>query len=445
MEVGRSAPRYQEMALLYPQSQNLQSNVCEYFIVVVHLCHQMVKFTKQSMFQQLRTFLSDQDMKNYHEEFERWANCIKEEVNLAMNRSIGEQGFRLQAIMKSDHSRKARQLEKTRIRVLNHISTYDFQTTWKEIRKAGNTAIIHQLPQYVAWKLAKESSTLVCRGKLGSGKSVLLANIVADLNLSIVSARWPVAYFFCRHDIHESLKAQTIIGSLLWQLLHRIQDLVTLEQIINTPTALDLENEEVHTILEKTLPPGFEAYVVLDGVDECDSRETEALFRLLRVLQNMFCLRLCVSLRIEADSSHEPHISQLAQPRILQIPEDNSDIVDFIYDELTRRIKSKKLTLGNPALILEISQSLLQRAQGMFLWVVMQIEALCHEKTDESILEALANLPRDLPETFSRILSRAGMLGEEYQKLTLKLVIAARRPLVSLASCDYYSKMGLKC
>ena len=431
MEVGRSAPRYQEMALLYPQSQNLQSNVCEYFIVVVRLCHQMVKFTKQSMFQQLRTFLSDQDMKNYHEEFERWAKCIKEEVDVAMNRTIGEQGSRLQAIMKSNHGRKARKLEKTRIRMLNHISTYDFQTTWKEIRKAGNTAINHRFPQYAAWKSATESSTLVCRGKLGSGKSVLLANIVADLNLSIASARWPVAYLFCRHDIHESLKARTIIGSLLRQLLHRIQDLVTLEQIINFPTDLDLENEEVHTILEKTLPPGFKAYVILDGVDECDSRETELLLRQLRVLQNMFCLRLCVSLRLEADDPHEPLISQLTQPCTLQIPEDNSDIVDFIHEELTRRIESRKLILGNPALILEIAQSLLQRAQGMFLWVVMQIEALCQERTDESIREALANLPKDLPETFSRILSRSGILGPEYQKRTLKLIIAARRPLVS--------------
>lgn len=37
MTVGRSTPRYQEMALLYPRSKGLQSHLSEYFIVVVHV------------------------------------------------------------------------------------------------------------------------------------------------------------------------------------------------------------------------------------------------------------------------------------------------------------------------------------------------------------------------------------------------------------------------
>ena len=47
-------------------------------------------------------------------------------------------------------------------------------------------------------------------GKLGSGKSVLLANIVDDLNLHVRSKNIVVAYFFCRHDIPESLKARSL-------------------------------------------------------------------------------------------------------------------------------------------------------------------------------------------------------------------------------------------
>ena len=38
MDVGRSAPRYQSMALLYPRSKELQAYLCEYFIAVVGLC-----------------------------------------------------------------------------------------------------------------------------------------------------------------------------------------------------------------------------------------------------------------------------------------------------------------------------------------------------------------------------------------------------------------------
>ena len=44
MDVGRSAPRYQEIALLYPRSTKLQSYLTEYFIVVVSLYYYLFKF-----------------------------------------------------------------------------------------------------------------------------------------------------------------------------------------------------------------------------------------------------------------------------------------------------------------------------------------------------------------------------------------------------------------
>jgi hypothetical protein len=63
MEVGRSAPRYQALALLYPRSQALQSYINEYFIVVVRLCHRMMTFSKKSMFAKSTSALNDADLK----------------------------------------------------------------------------------------------------------------------------------------------------------------------------------------------------------------------------------------------------------------------------------------------------------------------------------------------------------------------------------------------
>lgn len=61
MDVGRSAPRYENMALLYPQSKNLQSQLSEYFIVVVRLFRELLKSTKKSAFERLVSFPSDSD------------------------------------------------------------------------------------------------------------------------------------------------------------------------------------------------------------------------------------------------------------------------------------------------------------------------------------------------------------------------------------------------
>jgi hypothetical protein len=87
--------------------------------------------------------------------------------------------------------------------------------------------------------------------------------------------------------------------------------------------------------------------------------------------------------------------------------------------------------IGDPALILEIQDALLEGSQGMFLWVALQIKSLCAMETDDAIRQALADLPKDLSETFSRILRRSEGLGNHYQRLILELVIVAHRPLTT--------------
>jgi hypothetical protein len=85
--------------------------------------------------------------------------------------------------------------------------------------------------------------------------------------------------------------------------------------------------------------------------------------------------------------------------------------------------------IGNPNLILEIRDALLKGSQGMFLWVALQIESLCAMRTDAAIRDALADLPKDLPETFSRILQRSQGSGKPYQRPILELITIAHRPL----------------
>lgn len=82
-------------------------------------------------------------------------------------------------------------------------------------------------------------------------------------------------------------------------------------------------------------------------------------------------------------------------------------------------------------LVSDIQEALVNRAQGMFLWVILQIASLCTAHSDEEIREALENLPKGLPETFSRILEKSRGTGRKYQQLTFKLCIAARRPLTT--------------
>lgn len=64
-----------------------------------------------------------------------------------------------------------------------------------------------------------------------------------------------------------------------------------------------------------------------------------------------------------------------------------------------------------------------------FLRLALQIECICAEKTDESIRQALDDLPKDLSASFVRILQKAKQKGRCYQKDILKIVVGAYRPL----------------
>ena len=214
MDMGRSAPRYQAMAILYPRSKSLQSHISEYFIVVVRLCHQLLKFTRKSTFRQVTSTLSDIEINSFRSELDVWANSIKEEVSLLVAKKIDEEAqenSRFRALSKKFSNSMSHQQKLTaRLRVLDFCSTHDHGTIWKQTRKIGHATLFNQFPEYQAWKDGAESCTLLYKGKLGSGKSVLLANIVDDLNMRIEDKDTTVAYFFCRHDMPESLKARTV-------------------------------------------------------------------------------------------------------------------------------------------------------------------------------------------------------------------------------------------
>ncbi|KAK5629073.1 hypothetical protein RRF57_004788 [Xylaria bambusicola] len=418
------------MALLYPQSKELRLYLCEYFIVIVRLFHSQFKLLQKSPFGQFMSmsFLNESDLKTYQSDCELWASSIKEEVDKLMATDIVEQSFRTKALLKSSESESLRKKHNTFLRILNSCSTFNYEKAWKETRKIGYATLLDQSQEYRHWKVQPNSCTLVCSGKLGSGKSVLLANMVDDLNLHVQNEGLPVAYFFCQHDNPKSLEAHTIMGCLARQLLCATPLPSGLDDFADTTSpAVDIDG--IAGLLLKVLPS--RAYFIIDGLDECENRQREILASQLRRLQDHSSLLVCLSFRSEADNTLRLYLEQLAWPIIFQIPDNNTDIEDYITAELERRVESGKLKLGEPTLILEIREVLLQGAQGMFLWVALQIESLCAAKTDMAIRQALADLPRDLPDTFSRILQKSEALGKSYQEQTLKLIVAARRPLTT--------------
>ncbi|KAJ5116102.1 hypothetical protein N7456_000450 [Penicillium angulare] len=433
MVIGRSAPRYEKLSLLYPRSKELQSFLTEYFTVVVQLCHRILRFTQKSTLGRIGATLNDSDLIGFQQQLESRARDIKDEVNYLMAQRIEEQASFTTQLWSRRPSKEIihqRQM-KAYFGALDFCSTYDYMSPWKQARRLGNTTLFHQCLQYLTWRERAYSSSLILTGRLGSGKSVLLANMVDDLNLHFQGQNTTVAFFFCRHDLPESLKPRAIIGSIARQLLWSIPDIAERASNYNLQPQLD-DFETIRCLLHALLPAGVKAYLVIDGLDECEIDDRKTVIQELRLLQQRYSIRLCVSVRKEPRDLYDIDIvwENFESSVVAAIPDNSSDIELFIGAELETRIRSGQLTIGNPLLILEIQDALLKGSQGMFLWVALQIDNLCTMCTDEAIRHALDDLPSTLSETFDRILRKFdSKLARSYQQLILEIIVASRYPL----------------
>ncbi|TWU72390.1 hypothetical protein ED733_000595 [Metarhizium rileyi] len=439
MVAGQSAPRYEAMSRLYSRkSRRLLAYYHEYFIVLVDMCRRFVNMVNKSSVARLFSTISDADIRSFQSSVAHWASMIKEEAMLLMAQGVEDQGLSLSGMIdvsKRDKSNAHRQQQlKDKARILAACSTHDHQASWKRLRKMGSTTLFSHDDKYISWRgdvdALDEPRTLIYTGKLGAGKSVLVANMVEDLNLHAVQSKIPVAYFFCQHDEVASLQARCIVGSLARQLLLTAQDISKAKDHIHDHVQ-ELGLDELSALLKDVLATDFRAYCVIDGLDECDSQERGLLILTLRELQDSLALRVCFSFRLEADNALRLDTKGFVNCSIAAIPEDNPEIEQFICDELERCIDNEVLTLGDPTLVADIMNTLVDLSQGMFLWTVLQINSLCACKTDNDIRQALADMPKDLAETFTRVLSKCDASARRYQKQILELILVARRPLTT--------------
>jgi ankyrin repeat protein len=77
-----------------------------------------------------------------------------------------------------------------------------------------------------------------------------------------------------------------------------------------------------------------------------------------------------------------------------------------------------------------IIDCLVDGAKGMFLWVKFQLAELCTAETDSEVNQILENLPKDLGETYDRLLGRInGAHREDLVRRMFQWIICAKRPL----------------
>lgn len=433
MEIGRTSPRNIALALLYRRSPELQKYLCEYFIVVVDLCGHIMKFAQSSNVRKITMSLNDAELKTFQSDLRQWSALIKEEVHLHLVNQVeleAKENSRFRIMSRKTIATISSERHLTaHLRILDRCSRYDYETTWKQLRKQGNTKLFSQSASYHDWKNKSGSDTLIYYGRLGCGKSVMMANLVENLVSLEKGCDNIVAYFFCQHDIPEGLKAQTVIAALTRQLLHPWSKVEQMNELIGSETS----SSRLLEMLWEQLPNTHRVYILLDGPDLCTTADSEQIISWAQKLQTQHSVSLCLTSRHEACT--RPSYATYTPGHIgaVPVPDNTADIDSYIDSELERCLLDGSLPISDPSILPSLRDALSSGAHGMFLWVALQIKVLCAMQTDRELREAPRNLPCDLKETYERILREERASGKhlrpEYQKCIFALTVAAWRPL----------------
>ncbi|KAI0010504.1 hypothetical protein F4779DRAFT_577169 [Xylariaceae sp. FL0662B] len=276
------------------------------------------------------------------------------------------------------------------------------------------------------------SPLLWINGIPGAGKTIL-ASAIVDQVRSVTNTS--TAFFYCKHGDPSRNTFVSIARSLLAQLLTQNDHLLQIlyekasmsGEIVLTSKAI--AKDLLHIALNNCRI----AYVVLDGLDECDRNDRKDIatwFQSEVQLPpgNIGAIR-CLFLS-QDDGIARKDLGAI--PSIKIMPSDiKHDLVAFarVWHE---RIETK---FGKLKDNINIGNIIHARAQGMFLFAKLLAEYLFSQSSRETLLQELnpAKLPVKLDDAYGRILHRIGEnrpqdLTREVWKI-LSWVACAPRPL----------------
>lgn len=276
-------------------------------------------------------------------------------------------------------------------------------------------------------------------GTPGAGKTYLSAKIVETLRHEANTA---VACFFYT-NIDAGQRTENIVRSWVVQLASQRPDIFAqLKALYDRPRIREHPPEsELWGVIQEVLDELGPCYLVIDGLDEATPRDGFLRFITEISVSSPSSMRVLIVSRNEADirSALFPR-TQHANPDIaieykIEEADSTHDIGSFVRSVVSEVEATMELDENDEddcALLRTISETLLSKSGGMFLWVRLVRDALKSCQTTEDIEETLENLPKGLDAAYKRVLERLDSLPATQKKRAIQILrwsLFARRPL----------------
>ncbi|KAI9854271.1 MAG: hypothetical protein M1813_001311 [Trichoglossum hirsutum] len=301
--------------------------------------------------------------------------------------------------------------------------------------------------EFDVWKV-KPKSFLWLYGKAGCGKTILSSTIIREIEKAGLG---PLAYFYFSFQ-RKGREPQDYVGLVQSLLIQIVKGLIYQDSLrtdhYHLPRAFrklyDDNNNELSSRLEiEKLKPAFlgvlaeskETYIIIDALDECPEPEDrekviDFLIWLSRCAQSS--IHILITSRRERDI--ENAISKMPREDLCMIPiQDRKANHDIRRHLQTRMEEDSVFKTWDHELQARVVEDLIEKADGVFRWVKCQLDTLRklrERTTEEDIENALRDLPKDLDETYHRMLLNVneGRFANE-ARAVLRWLAASERPL----------------
>ncbi|KAL8753763.1 MAG: hypothetical protein Q9199_004811 [Rusavskia elegans] len=288
--------------------------------------------------------------------------------------------------------------------------------------------------RFRGWYNAPTSERLVIFGNMGCGKTIITAHVIEEL-IHLSKYRLPrplICYHYCVDN--ETGKVLYIYSSLVLQLLNQLEGLKVgfdkwyentrkSELFSAAQSSVDLGN--YFSTCVETL--NRELFIVIDGLDECDSESQKELVNMLDSLS-----KKTPRLKVFFSSRPQERIESLLQgsTEIRWVPTRERDAI--IVGHTVKRFLSEF-----PAAIrLLVTERLSGLAQGSAIWVKLTVELIQKRKIQAMgpMKKFLADMPSPaaLSQLYAKLFAhqvRDDADNEQLASNALEILAVARRPL----------------